>query len=78
MDEHTGRPLYVDVKASLKKVMELGAAGAIAIHPDGQMTMYSLLEDSDFGDGFMTSPKVVAQKAPVLNRLLADARLGVV
>lgn len=71
-----GHEIGVDVKASLDKVdaKNGGSDGSpIAHKPSGDIVMFSMLLDADFGGGFTPSKERVAEIAPMAGALLQKA-----
>lgn len=79
IDEKVGAKLFpgqsfaLDVKASMKQIINhKNPELPYAIRPDGIVTVFPLLSESDFGDSFFMSEESVQLKAPKFDELLLE------
>lgn len=70
-----GHYLNIDVKASLSEIENKGASNeTYACKPDGNIVMFSLVQDKELHDKFFLPEESVNLKAPVLHQILGDAQ----
>lgn len=69
--------LRIDVKASLHELEVRGSHGkAYHVDPrDGQLKMYSLIQDRELQDRFFVPASVAEQKGAILNTMLRDIEI---
>lgn len=66
--------ISIDVKSSLYSVHNKGHTDKpYSINNNRNVTMYSMLRNSDFHDSFYVSEGIVKLKAPVVDRILTEA-----
>ena len=74
-----GQEIGVDIKASLNKVAEINPDTPdlpYAIKNNGDLVMFSMLQDADFGNGFEPSPSQISERADKTRDIIAMAVVG--